>query len=205
MKQSFKVTKYYKNNKKISKAHGVLFMLFGWVVLGLLIYGLSEAYFYYEESSYGNDWIYEESSYGNDWIYEENPLPLDYDLIGYFSCSDYDPISLNERMNYIISKFDNLKGEYEELKVRYHKPAHIHYKFELHRDLGKKMFVLISTFNELVVHYNDNINYYEECSDITLYSKIDIMEEYISQQEDELEREYGNLNRRAEKEGYSFY
>lgn len=40
MKLSFNVTHYYDHNKKISKFHGMLFMILGFIILGFVSYGL---------------------------------------------------------------------------------------------------------------------------------------------------------------------
>ena len=53
MKLSLKTTSYYKQNKRISKIHGILFMLVGFIILGFIFYGLFQV-------SMGFDEIYED-------------------------------------------------------------------------------------------------------------------------------------------------
>lgn len=184
MKHSFEATKYYKNNKRVSKVHGVLFILFGWVVLGLLVYGI----FILSNNLNGvyDDWNSESGS----------------------SCSSYIPsyiTSLNEEINKTSSNFDSIKQEYEQLKIKYHGTSNTDQKVELFDQLGDKINELVDNLNEAVTHYNNNIAYYEDCSDGSVSSKIEAMRTYIDQKEIEHDKEFEILKPEAEAEGYVFY
>ncbi len=183
MKQSFEATKYYKNNKKFSKLHGVLFMLFGWIILGLIIYGV----FVLSNNLNGlyKDWNSESSS----------------------SCSSYIPsyiASMNEEINKTNNKFESTKQEYEQLKIKYSGTSNIDQKVELFDQLGDNINKLIDTLNEAVTHYNNNIAYYEDCSDGSVSSRIEAIRTYIDQKEIEHDKEFEILKPKAEAEGYIF-
>lgn len=186
MKQSFEIIKYYSKNKRISKVQGILFMLFGWIILGFIIYGLF--FVYNNMDKYYEDWNSDSGSSS--------------------SCSTYTDSyisSINEKIVNINSRFDSAKTGYEEVKTKYSATSNIDKKVELFDQMGDKLNALIDLFNEAITHYNNNVVYYEDCSDGSTSSQIENMRTYIDQKETEQDNEFSILKPKAEAEGYFYY
>lgn len=176
MKMSFEVTEYYKNNKKISKAHGVLFMLFGFIVLGFLVYELSAFAANIDETA--RTW-----TSGVD-------------------CSNYP--SLPSTMNGALNEYNSDKSDYQKIKSEYYNASSINAKVELFGRGDDKINALINSFNNVIGLYNNNQNFYDVCYNAQLSSEIESMRSYITREESERENEFKRLKPEAEAAGYVY-
>jgi hypothetical protein len=180
MKKKFEVTKYYVNNKRISKFHGILFMLFGLIVLATIVYGLFDFY----NNSLNN--AFQSYNYGID-------------------CSEYS--YLQTQTNESLKDFEVDKEDYLRVKQNYYNTYGISSKLTA-MDTWKDKYneELIKPYNAFISLYNSNLDFYENCyKEISFSSKIDSINTYIEAESEEIDKEFeGNLRPMAESEGYIF-
>jgi len=188
MKISFKVTSYYKKNKRISKLHGVLFMIAGFIILGFISYGLFQLSV--DFSSIYEDW--NSDDYSSDYEY--------YDEI---DCSAGS--SATSKMNVASSSFNTKKSEYESVKNKYYSTSNIDLQLEYHEQLGESYNSLISVFNDMIYAYNEDPLYFDNCYDYSVSDDIETKRAYLDNEEIVIDNEFQKVKPRAEADGYIFY
>lgn len=187
MKISFKVTSYYKKNKKISKVHGILFMLIGFIILGFITYGIFQL-----STDFGS--IYE------DW--NSDDYSSDY---GYYDDVDCSAGSTAiSKMNLATSSFNTEKSEYESAKSKYYSTSNIDLQLEYHDKWQESYNTLISSFNDMIYAYNEDALYFDNCES-SVSSDIENKRAYLDGEEILIDSEFQKLKPRAEAEGYIFY
>lgn len=179
MKETFEITKYYKYNRKVSKSQGVMFMIFGMVVLGLIIYGL---------------------------IIYSRTLNEAYQNINYgIDCSEY--TSLQATTDNTLSAFETSKLAYQKDKQDYYNAQDIDTKVALF-DKWTTSYDnnLVDPSNSLVRLYNTNLPFYEHCyKRVSMSIELDSIHAYIGQESTAIDSEFSNnLKPQAESAGYVY-
>jgi hypothetical protein len=187
MKISFKVTSYYKENKKISKLHGILFMIAGFVILGFITYGLFQL-----STDFGS--IYE------DW--NSDDYSSDYEYYDDVDCSAGSTAS--SKMNLASSSFNTKKSEYESAKNKYYSTSNIDLQLEYHEQWGEYYNILITPFNNMIYAYNEDPLYFDNCES-SVSDDIENKRTYLDSEEILIDNEFQKLKPRAVAEGYIFY
>ena len=187
MKLSLKTTSYYKQNKGISKLHGILFMLVGFIILGFIFYGLIQV-------SMDFDNIYE------DWNSED--YSSDYEYYDDVDCSAGS--STIGKMNVATSSFDTKKSEYESAKNKYYSTSNVDLQLEYHDLWADSFNSVVFVFNDAINAYNEDSLYFDNC-DSSASNDIEIKRAYLDNEELTIGSEFQKLKLRAEAEGYIFY
>ncbi len=190
MKLSFKTTSYYKQNKRISKLHGILFMIVGFIILGFVFYGLYQA-------SIGFDDIYED---WNSDDYSSSDYIYQYES---YDCSVVS--SAKSKMDIATSSFNTKKSEYESAKNKYYSTSNIDSQLEFHDLWGSSFNSLVFEFNDMINAYNEDPLYFDECFGYSVSNDIESKRTYLDNEELIIDSEFQKLKPRAEAEGYIFY
>ena len=190
MKISFKVTSYYKKNKRISKFHGVLFMAIGFIILGFISYGL-----YQLSTDFGS--IYE------DWNSEDYSSDYDDNYFDDVDCSAGSSATI--KMNVASSSFNTKKTYYESAKNKYYTTSNIDLQLEYHEQWGDAFNSLVSVFNDMIFAYNEDSLYFDDCYNYSVSNDIETKRAYLDSEGVVIDAEFEKLKPRAEAEGYIFY
>ena len=176
MKISFETKKYYKNNVKISKLHGIVFMIIGFLILSAVAYGTFNLVS-------GFDNIFSTWNYGYDC--EENNL-------------------LRNNMDTAISDLSNVKQSYENTKQNFFDSGNIDMEVERMNDWLDSYDQLITPYNRIISLYNNDMSFYDNCYDTPISSYINEEESYLNYESNLIDEEYAKLKPRAEAEGYVY-
>ncbi|MFH1849245.1 MAG: hypothetical protein ABH879_03585 [archaeon] len=188
MKISFKVTSYYAKNKKISKLHGTLFMIAGFIILVFISYGL-----YQLNTNFGS--------------ISEDRISGDHSSdSGYYVDVDCSNISTTTgRMNLASSFFIGEESEYESAKSKYYSTSNIDLKLESYEQWEESYRSLISKFNGMIFAYNEDSLYFDYCYNYSAWEDIETKRAFLDSEEIIIDTEYEKLKPEAEAEGYIFY
>jgi|TARA_B100001971_G_C18222790_1_gene558319 hypothetical protein len=187
MKLTFETTKYYKENKRITKTQGVLFMALGLIILGFVVYGIFQfsinvnaMYEYWNSDDYSSDYGY----------YEDVDCSAGSTAIS--------------KMNLASSSFNTKKSEYESAKSKYYSTSNIDLQLEYHDKWGESYNSLIFIFNDIIFAYNEDPLYFDNCES-SVSSDIENKRAYLDSEEIVIDGEFQKLKLRAIAEGYIFY
>lgn len=178
MKLSFETTKYYKNNKRVSKVHGILFMILGLAVLGILIYLLAII------APKNVRWMYEDANFG-------------------IVCSDYP--NLSQSIDNEFHQFSSIQSDLSNVKQQYNDASNIDDRVNLSNQRVDYINSLTASFNNIVSLYNSNPNYFEHCyskSDIS--HNIEELRFTLRSEGSSYDSDFAILRPQAEEEGYVF-
>ncbi|MFC1666148.1 hypothetical protein ACFLZF_00340 [Nanoarchaeota archaeon] len=187
MKLTFETTKYYKENKRITKTQGVLFMALGLVILGFVVYGIF--LFSINVNAMYEDWNSED--YSSDYEY--------YDDV---DCSAGS--TAISKMNLASSSFSTKKSEYESAKSKYYSTSNVDLQLEYHEQWGEFYNALITPFNDMIYAYNEDPLYFDNCES-SVSNDIENKRAYLDSEENLIDNEFQKLKPRAVAEGYIFY
>ncbi len=176
MKLSFETKKYYQNNVKISKFHGVVFMIFGFLILSAVVYETFNLVS-------GFDSLFSTWNYGYDC--EGNEI-------------------LRSNMDTAISNLNSVKQGYETTKQDFFNSTNIDIEVERMNNWLDTYNELIPPYNKIISLYNNDISFYDNCYDTPISSYIDGEESYLNYENNLIDEEYSKLKPRAEAVGYVY-
>ncbi len=176
MKLSFETKKYYKNNVKISKFHGIAFMILGFLILSAVAYGTFNLVSGF--NSLFSTWNYGYNCEGNE--------------------------ILGSNMNTAIFNLNTTKQSYENSKQNFFDSPNINIEVERMNDWLDSYNELIPAYNRIISLHNNDISFYDNCYDSPISSYIDSEESYLNYEDDLIDKEYNKLKTRAEAVGYVY-
>jgi hypothetical protein len=173
MKFIFETKKYYKNNSKLTKTQGVLFMLIGLIIFSFIAY-----------------WMY---------LFTINLGGIYGSFNGVHDCTE-SPELLSE-MNAIFSEYNLNKNSYSGYKQDYLSEVYLDSKIDLWNAMASNYEQVIEKYNEMIYLYNPNMGFYESCYDFSLSDRLDSESYFIDNEESFIGPESAALDLRIEQ-GY---